>query len=928
MPQLTIPVIHSEELQVEAAPQNSASQGDSSSIKLPGGATLVAVTDRNADLLLKPKQLEKPHVTITIGDKQLEQQPQMMTAIMSTPTAQIPLSIPYLPNLVQPPPLPQLKPYGVEANQFMIPPKIKARLIELGITDPMFGDLIKMYDSVRDEYIQLMKKGFLVFFPYLFGTRWRQSRPNSMLTGRKLTTLIDMYGEERRRGMSISPEYLTKSPCGFEVTELVLKQILVCYAETKRFLFSDEPNPDEIILDLDGQARVYTEMIKRWAKIHPEIRMTAKQMISVHHMLNFEPGKDDPSPEIVCYLTETLRHMDKEVPLLRAVDHPEFDESDFDHELDMDLDQSYDESNLSMEQLQELFLATQGLKTVEKSHTKRPRFTAKKQKLFWTSKRVDDLYFASMKALQRFKCAKKKSFGDLMHKEWIRMNPGCSAITKHQVLARYKSQIRLEKKAVNMATNQVIACWQVMCDSYRISEENIEVIDESNDQFKAELEEVATTIKAENIKMEYNGNVECRDYNKDEDVLSYMKDQQNASKSQHAITWTPDVVADLIEARREARRRKKVWETWAIKKYGGVGIAYNNPNVTFSKVDDMFKEEWAKRRPELANLSIWTLVSYARKFDTLKKQLILQHNQVYRGGDRRRKDYIDEPLEMRVAMQSTVVYFEDSSIPKYDLDEVNNLELSQDLKDLLITRQLAKIRQSHEKEASLSLNFLWEDEWKKLHPDDVDVGGAMLMQKLYLLENRPMVKQQLKQVVLRSSQNVTLAVDNEDEVLKVKPRHFVFPEADREGLNVFCYIDIPLPKGPKERWYVELERDVYNKDTLLLPMLEDGRGPADEEDEVTKFPAKAYNHWEHKLSAKVEVSPTETGTIHLPIRLMSSDLTNICFLFLADFECKFCRKVYSNFNNLKYHQELHHPLLDFAIQNETVIKEKNPDIVI
>ena len=43
----------------------------------------------------------------------------MMTAIMQTPTAQIPLNIPYpMPvqhlNLVQPPPLPQLKPYGIE----------------------------------------------------------------------------------------------------------------------------------------------------------------------------------------------------------------------------------------------------------------------------------------------------------------------------------------------------------------------------------------------------------------------------------------------------------------------------------------------------------------------------------------------------------------------------------------------------------------------------------------------------------------------------------------------------------------------------------------------------------------------------------------------------------------------------------------------
>ena len=49
------------------------------------------------------------------------------------------------------------------------------------------------------------------------------------------------------------------------------------------------------------------------------------------------------------------------------------------------------------------------------------------------------------------------------------------------------------------------------------------------------------------------------------------------------------MIADLIGARKEARRRKRVWEEWAIREFGGVGIAYNNPNVTFSKVDDMFK---------------------------------------------------------------------------------------------------------------------------------------------------------------------------------------------------------------------------------------------------------------------------------------------------------------------------------------------------
>ena len=89
-------------------------------------------------------------------------------------------------------------------------------------------------------YIFLIFQGFIVFFPYLIGARWREGRPNSLLTGRKLTSLVDMFVEEKRRGHVISPEYLSKSPCGFEVTELVLKQILVCCAETKRQLLGKD----------------------------------------------------------------------------------------------------------------------------------------------------------------------------------------------------------------------------------------------------------------------------------------------------------------------------------------------------------------------------------------------------------------------------------------------------------------------------------------------------------------------------------------------------------------------------------------------------------------------------------------------------------------------------------------------------------------
>ena len=44
--------------------------------------------------------------------------------------------------------------------------------------DQMMMELLKIYESVREEYIELLKKGFLVFFPYLLGTRWRENFPN------------------------------------------------------------------------------------------------------------------------------------------------------------------------------------------------------------------------------------------------------------------------------------------------------------------------------------------------------------------------------------------------------------------------------------------------------------------------------------------------------------------------------------------------------------------------------------------------------------------------------------------------------------------------------------------------------------------------------------------------------------------------------
>ena len=93
---------------------------------------------------------------------------------------------------------------------------------------------------------------------------------------------------------------------------------------------------------------------------------------------------------------------------------------------------------------------------------------------------------------------------------------------------------------------------------------------------------------------------------------------------------------------------------------------------------------------------------------TSTKQLISTHNQVYRGGDRRRKDFVEDmssppsPTSEAKKVTSAVVYFDNSSIPKYDLEEVENLHLPQELKNLIASRQAAKLRQESDEEKHLT----------------------------------------------------------------------------------------------------------------------------------------------------------------------------------------------------------------------------------
>jgi len=916
------------QLTIMSVPQmqeSNSGNNSNDSIKLPGGATLVAVTDRNADQLLKPKHLEKPHVTITIGDRQegagtsikvensqqqqLQQQHQQqqlqqqlshhhsalmmsqqppqtatLTAIIHTPTQQIPLTIPYpinvphyqpRPSVVQPPPLTQLRPQVPEPSN-QLSTRVRTRLGELNIPESMFGELINLYSSTRDEFISTLKKGYLAFFPFMLGAEWREkySGISNVVTGRKLALLMDLYSEDRRKGKVASPEYLTKVPSNFSVTEVMLKQLMVCHTEARNLLLSHLkmtcPRPI-----------IYHEMCRRWPKFHPEVRMTTKQLISVHHMLSYEPDRD-ATPEIDCQLAEIWKTMDREVPLLAA--YESLKEIKRENVEDDDDEAVYDESNVSMDQLQEWFLSTENIFGNRISN--RPRFIVRGAR--WCLDDRKDLTFFRKVVHRRWLDSQSRyrrlSQMDFLHRTWKRFNPQ-SFISKLHLTARCVREVRRAKLKEGKRENDQIRKWRHICEEFCANEESIVVHDEVEEERKRkkqiERDELMLNKKSEissaghahagfsgrltSLSRHANLSVDNwkKDFNKDENVLDYIGAMQKSSiKGTQPITWTPEVIRDLMKARAEARKRKRIWEDWAVKKYGGVGIAYNLPNVKFTKVDDMFREEWIKLRPEMSNLSIWTLVSYARKFDNLKKQLIEAN------GDKVIKETNSKVnSEEKVKPSVAMLFFPESSIPKYNLEKLESLkDIPRELKNLLKSRQMAKERQTgpESENSKFTLNHFWEEAWCELQPES-SLNGNELQRLLFRYEQNALVRARLIPALLSKDDNETEPSSDSphpqpDEILSVKPRNFVFPENEEvEDFSLFCYQNRPVSRGAIGKHFANLERDILrpNHPVFEIPIVSGVPVASPGNVSTLRWSAKGYS-----LIEKTSVSHPELTFCH------------------------------------------------------------------
>jgi hypothetical protein len=114
-------------------------------------------------------------------------------------------------------------------------------------------------------------------------------------------------------------------------------------------------------------------------------------------------------------------------------------------------------------------------------------------------------------------------------------------------------------------------------------------------------------------------------------------------------------------------------------------------------------------------ISIFFQVTYARKYDNLKRDLISKSS-----------NSVLVPEE--TSSPEKACFFKNSAIPVYNLEKLSKLKgIPKEMRDLLSTRQLAKEQAIETPQFMLA--FLWQNEWEKINPES-DLTGYELQIKL------------------------------------------------------------------------------------------------------------------------------------------------------------------------------------------------------
>ncbi len=170
----------------------------------------------------------------------------------------------------------------------------------------------------------------------------------------------------------------------------------------------------------------------------------------------------------------------KKKKVLWPVDRSIFDESPKRPKVEVpppDEEMDYDDDNVSMERLQDLFLSTENVSPPTKRLIKRRRITTQGVTLS-VAERSDLLFLSDVVNRRWLDCRhrhRRLSQIDLLHRTWKRYKPGLS-ISKQLLMSACLKEVEIRKQSIASTVNQQIEAWRLECLNFCRSEENIIVL--------------------------------------------------------------------------------------------------------------------------------------------------------------------------------------------------------------------------------------------------------------------------------------------------------------------------------------------------------------------------------------------------------------------------------------------------------------------
>ena len=722
------------------------SNGERGVITLPGGAVLVA-KQGTGDTRLE-RGAEPPDGSITLSGVQKSDDGVSITLCNNTSTV-----APVSPAMTSCEGAPG------------VPSELLSILDSMGLPLALLPTLLAVYRDVRDTHKILCVQGYCVSWSTLLTARMRSAWPGTSLTTQSMDSLVSK----------------TLNAAGH--TQITYKTV-------------HRPGPviqaTNITLELLTRIQDHVDSCDR----HPlaswkawqgcdEAPLSSRQFVSLGQFLC--PPSDTYNWDDIMWQADLCEvwsglssATDKE--MTNKISNRQYRK----------VPNKREDDNVSFNKIGRWLKRVNNIGTTKNFYKRRPRLMTNNLRLFWSNEKIEVLRRSNVVALDKWRFIKHRKYSSLKtlivkeFKQRISLEP--SNLTSGQILGKL-SQINRggRSRLARLETRE----WNRHVIEYNEFLEN--EADVETQVYVDALEE--KVMNREPIDDEV-------DYNLDTNVLNYIREKEGGKKS-GAPVWGSSSLSYLLRARQLALVRRDKWERWAVAKHGSLQVAVSNPRVKVPKVEELLMEEWSQLRPNMSGISAWTLNSYLKKFDGIKKQLIEEQEEA-----RRRR-------ELRAAPPVRVSCHRNTDIPIYKLPQLESYsKLPANIKQLIGSRQRALTSQLDSKTRYLNL---WAEQW--LLETGESVEGWVLQQRLHKLQSSSNIRNKLRRFMemlegeaAEIKEEVNL-LSFEYEAPLVAPRDSMFPRIPDQISDMLI-----------RRKHEEVDILTYDEENLVEVLGEGGLG--------------------------------------------------------------------------------------------------------